>query len=526
MAPRPLILLRDRTGQLEAALASLDEVLVCVAEAGRRILFISGSVFRMTRRSSRDLIADVEGLLSLVAESHRQPLSEAIARAPRLSAMMRVPAARNVDRACATRWLEIRYCRAADGSHGSHAPEQTVACLVRDVTAQVLLDAHDNVLGAELEWRDRAVAAASDGIATELRTNEARLSLMFSRSPDGLALMDSSTCVFMANDACLRLTGLRREQVIGFTLAEISALIEPRAAPVETWAGLPRPADADTYVDVGAPHRRRAKRHTLHLQDPETVLVCGVTPIPGSTGNEYVLHMRDNTREHQFNMMASEFLSTAMHELRTPMACILGFAELLAEGLFTAEDAPEYVRLIHEQASEMSRTLDDLLDMAQIEAGRAGALTRVPESAATIATDLAQTWRVAGDPRSVQLQVACAGDVSVLVDRMKIRQALRNLLSNAFKYSTAPSPVTLSVHEEPAGPVVFTVSDEDLGMTTKDAQHAFDRFYRAEATASIKGAGLGLNLVKQIVELHGGMVGLTSAVGKGTVVTVTLPKIP
>jgi signal transduction histidine kinase len=288
---------------------------------------------------------------------------------------------------------------------------------------------------------------------------------------------------------------------------------------------LPCLEDAVSYVGEDPYHRRRAKRHTLHLQDPKKVLVTSLKPIPGAISSEYVLYIRDTTREHEFNAMKSDFLSTATHELRTPMACILGFAEMLAEGLSTEEDALEHARLIYEQASEMSRTLDDLLDLARMEARRAGALTFRPESAAGIAAALARTWRVAGDPRCIQLQVACDAQVSVSVDPQKIRQALRNLLSNAFKYSTAPSPVRLTVQAVPAGPVVFTVTDEGMGMAPDEVRHAFDRFFRAEATASFKGTGLGLSLVKQIVELHGGAVRLSSAVGEGTVVSVELPQI-
>ncbi len=362
--------------------------------------------------------------------------------------------------------------------------------------------------------------------ANELRTKEARLSLMFALSPDGMALMDADGRVFMANEAFLRFVRLGRDQVIGHTAPELSALLEPLAAPDEAWEGLPSPLDAASFVDDDPHRRRQSKRHRLHLVDPKQVLVCGVKPIPGLASREYVLYMRDITREHEFNEMKSEFLSTATHELRTPMACVLGFAEMLAEGLSTAEDTPEHARLIYEQAREMSRTLDDLLDLARMEARRAGSLTFVPESAVAIVTGLAQTWRVNGDSRSVQLQVACDADVCVSVDTQKIRQVLRNLLSNAFKYSTAPSPVSLSVQAGPDGPVLFTVTDEGMGMTPDEAQHAFDRFYRAEGTSNVKGSGLGLSVVKQIVELHGGTVRLSSLVGTGTVVSVELPRIP
>jgi len=619
------VLVSTQARQIETALANLDDVVVSVTAGGRRIRYISDPVLRMTGRSPQDLIADSEGLLSLVSEASRGPLGEALAKAAGISAVMRVPAVRKADGSGGITWLDIRYRKAAND------PEQTVVCLLRDVTDRVLLEARSAAVDAELELCDRALAAASNGIeiigsqdsgyrvhyvnpalcrmtgssreellgrpsqlfdrpdpspslrrtlasmsmgkggttlhrsirpdgtsfweqirvsaidtqepavarfiavhsdvtelietANELRSKEARLSLMFALSPDGLALIDATGRVFMANEALLRFFGLSLAQVIGRTAQELSLLLEPRAVAEEVWEGLPCPDDAVSYVDADLHHRRRAKRHTLHLQDPKKVLVGSVKPIPGSINSEYVLYMRDITREHEFNAMKSDFLSTATHELRTPMACILGFAEMLAEGLSTAEDAPEHARLIYEQASEMSRTLDDLLDLARMEARRAGALAFVPESAAGIAAELARTWRVTGDPRSIQLQVACGAEVSVSVDSQKIRQVLRNLLSNAFKYSAAPSPVRLCVQAVPAGPVVFTVTDEGMGMTPDEARHAFDRFFRAEAMASVKGTGLGLSLVKQIVELHGGAVRLSSAVGEGTVVSVELPQI-
>jgi PAS domain S-box-containing protein len=611
---------------LRATMSNPDEVVACVADSGRRILFISDAVVRLTDRTPQALMADSEGLLSLFAESHRELMRATIGTAAAgMPAVLRAPAARRADEEGLTRWLEIRYRKAADRD------ADTAACLVRDATDDMLLEANRAALDAELGIRDRALAVSKNGVeiisgrdsgfrvqyvnlaqcrmagftsedligkpsrlldvqdagdahrkllaamnageggaslhrawrrdgsrfwqqvsvapietqnpgivrfivvyedvdraveaANALHEREARLSHMFAVSPDGLALLDSNGRVFMANDALLRFSGLDREQVVSHSLEEISRHMELRATPGEAWEGLPRVPSVVPYVDEHPQQRRQSKRHTLHLQHPTRVLVCSVRQITTAVDTEYVLYLRDITREHAFNTMKSEFLSTATHELRTPMACVLGFAEMLAEGLSTPEEAPEHARLIYAQASEMSRTLDDLLDLARMEAQRAGALHFAPESAAGIANELARTWRVTGDPRCVQLQVTCAEEVSVSVDPQKIRQVLRNLLSNAFKYSTAPSPVSLTVHADPVGPVVFTVTDEGIGMKPDEARHAFDRFYRAESTAGVRGTGLGLSVVKQIVELHGGTVRLESTFGERTVISVALPQI-
>jgi PAS domain S-box-containing protein len=611
---------------LRAAMSNPDEVLACVADSGRRILFISDAALRLTDRTPQELMADSQGLLSLFSESHRELMHAMIGMAAAgMPAVLRAPAARSADAGGLTRWLEIRYRKAEDRD------ADTAVCLVRDATDDMLLEANRAALDAELGLRDRALAVSKNGVeiisgrdsgfrvqyvnpaqcrmtgftsedligkpsrildvqdagdthpkllaamntgkgcaslhrawrqdgsrfwqqvsiapidtqnpgivrfiavyedvdraveaANALHEREARLSHMFAVSPDGLALLDSNGHVFMANDALLRFSGRDREQVVSHSLEEISRHMELRATPGEAWEGLPRVPAVVPYVDDHPQQRRQSKRHTLHLQHPTRVLVCSVRQITTAVDTEYVLYLRDITREHAFNTMKSEFLSTATHELRTPMACVLGFAEMLAEGLSTPEEAPEHARLIYAQASEMSRTLDDLLDLARMEAQRAGALHFAPESAAGIANELARTWRVTGDPRCVQLQVTCAAEVSVSVDPQKIRQVLRNLLSNAFKYSTAPSPVSLAVHADPVGPVVFTVTDEGIGMKPDEARHAFDRFYRAESTAGVRGTGLGLSVVKQIVELHGGTVRLESTFGERTVISVALPQI-
>jgi len=611
---------------LKTILSSIDEILVSARNGGREVLFVSEPVLRITGRAVSQVMADKEGILSLVAASHRAMLAEKIVNAGPVTAELRIPVDDSIAADTPLRWLEIRYQKDSD------APEDPVTCVIRDATRVVSLEESSLHAANEIDLRDRALAAASNGIeiiegreagyrvryvnsalcrmigfdleellgrpsrlllagavpndhmrrmlaamkigkggtalrrtvrkngstfweqirlspvestdasaskfiavhtdvtelietANDLRVNEGRLALLFSMSPDGLMMLDADRQVFLVNEAFVSLSGIQREQLVGCSLEQVEEQLRASAKASEAWEGLPRIEDLDRFGNLESEERRKGPRHTIHLQNPKRVLVCNLRRIDTGRNEEFALYVRNVTQEHDLDQMKSEFLSTATHELRTPMACILGFAEMLSEGLSTAEDAPQHARLIYEQAREMNNTLDDLLDLARIEARIAGNLKFSPETATGLATELARTWRVPGDPRTVELVVQCGADVSVSVDHDKIRQALRNLLSNAFKYSDPASPVRLVVEAVPAGPVLFTVIDAGIGMNPEQLRRAFERFYRADDRSPVPGTGLGLSLVQQIVELHGGKVRLESEGGRGTRAIVELPQI-
>jgi PAS domain S-box-containing protein len=220
----------------------------------------------------------------------------------------------------------------------------------------------------------------------------------------------------------------------------------------------------------------------------------------------------------------SDFLANMSHELRTPLNAILGFSEVLQSELFGPLGAPnykDYVGHIHTSGQHLLSLINDILDLSKLDAGKI-ALVLESFDLAELAAEMAHL---------MENQAQCAG-VSLLLktesilirgDKRRLRQVLLNLLSNALKFTQAGG-VTVAVHRK-ADAAVLTVSDTGIGIAPADIARAMTRFGQVESGFARKhqGTGLGLPLVKQLVELHGGILALESELGRGTTITVRLP---
>ena len=223
--------------------------------------------------------------------------------------------------------------------------------------------------------------------------------------------------------------------------------------------------------------------------------------------------------------MKSDFLSTAAHELRSPMASIRGFAELLTLRKFDPERSAEILQTIHRQTVRLSHLINELLDLARIESRRALDFEFSPQELRALVSRVAEDFGVPEGREPVELVLPDAPQW-VHVDPAKLGQALRNLLSNAYKYSPQGGPVALRVRPLDGGLVALEVEDRGMGMTPEELERVTERFFRADKSGAIPGSGLGMSIVKEIVGLMGGQLQLASVPLRGTCVTVQLPLVP
>lgn len=239
-------------------------------------------------------------------------------------------------------------------------------------------------------------------------------------------------------------------------------------------------------------------------------------------------YLRDITQEVEVDRMKSEFLSTAAHELRTPMSSVHGFAELLVSREFDAETVRTIARTIHRQSSALVQMVNDLLDLARIEARRDRDIKLSRQPLAPIVRETVDGLLVQGDPRRVELIPAAGDDAVIEADAALLRQAITNVLSNAYKYSRGRGAIRLTLPTRTQSgrlQVGIRVVDEGIGMTPDQLGRLFERFYRADPSAEIPGTGLGLTLVKEIVEAMRGSVDVASEPGRGTSVTLWFPGV-
>ncbi|TXC66512.1 HAMP domain-containing histidine kinase [Piscinibacter aquaticus] len=291
--------------------------------------------------------------------------------------------------------------------------------------------------------------------------------------------------------------------------------VRPDGAPVAAAAAFPGLAAL----------RDSGQGATFELQQPVRRVLSARMQLASAAHVSQVLYVRDVTHETEVDRMKSEFLTTAAHELRTPMTSIYGYVELLLAREMPAPRQRAVLDTVSRQSTLMMAIINQLLDLARIEARRGSdfELERLDLAAAAAAT--AADYRPP-EGREAPRFAAAAQPMPVQADARKLQQALLNILSNAYKYSPAGGAVEISFRRDEHGGRVrhgVAMRDHGIGMNETQRSRIFERFYRADASGNIPGTGLGMSIVKEIVELHGGSVDIDSAPGAGTCMTVWLP---
>jgi len=257
------------------------------------------------------------------------------------------------------------------------------------------------------------------------------------------------------------------------------------------------------------------------------IIQAATTPLRDREGRltGLVTLLHDVTRERELDRLKNEFISTAAHEMRTPMSVIIGYAELLLDrelaGNFPKEQQQEFLQEINSKAEALSRLVDDLFDISRIEAGLPLALHREPCDLNGVIGEVARRF-VSRAPRH-EFVLDLSTPQPAHVDCNKIGQVFDNLISNAVKYS--PKGGRIEIRSERKGNLMsFSVADSGIGMSPAQLARVFDKFYRADSSdTAVGGLGLGMHIVKVIVETHGGNIWVESRVGKGTTVSFELP---
>lgn len=349
-----------------------------------------------------------------------------------------------------------------------------------------------------------------------LAERNARLNAVFDLSPDGFVVFDREGELVYSNKAFRDMTGWTPEMTSLMTVSEFDAAFGPMCDPALPYR--PVAASLSDFGGLVAPE-------VIRLVQPSHRALARLVRHNVDGRGESILYLRDVTQETEVDRMKTEFLSTAAHELRTPMVSIFGFTELLLNRPVPDGKKRDLLETIHRQSSILINMVNELLDLARIEARAGKDMKREPMEIGPLIEQTVGAIMISGDHRRVQVDVA-HGQTLLSLDREKTMQALTNVLSNAYKYSPDGGEIRLStvmgkLREQPA--LGIRVQDHGIGMTPAQQARVFERFYRADPSGNIPGTGLGMSLVKEIAELQGGQVELNSEFGKGTCVTLWFP---
>jgi len=361
--------------------------------------------------------------------------------------------------------------------------------------------------------RVRRESLARNAAQDQVLERTEQINAILALSPDGFVGFDSASCVKYVNPAFIQMTGSEGQTFEGMGEAEFVAWLSRLCEDAAALPGILAQQPAQGLV-----------RDKIVIRQGKRVLQ--VSSRVGQTHMvSRILYFRDVTHETEVDQIKSEFLSTAAHELRTPMASVYGFAEVLATQDLTQDEREEFVRIILEQSGNMTRILDELLDLARMEARRGVDFRLAPLDLQALAQEIVRSYRHP-DGRAAPELVPTDAPMRVAADQGKLRQAILNVLSNAYKYSPSGGPVLLKFLERGDGPsrqLGLSVTDYGIGMTPEQLDRVFERFYRADKSGQLPGTGLGMSIVKEIIELHGGQIDIASLPGQRTTVTMWLP---
>jgi signal transduction histidine kinase len=225
--------------------------------------------------------------------------------------------------------------------------------------------------------------------------------------------------------------------------------------------------------------------------------------------------------------LKDEFLGQVSHELRTPLTIIHGYSELMVDGMVSGEDlVRQSAGEIHTSSTLMLRLVDDLLDTSRLDAGRIELKREEIELGAWLER-VAASFGQATSTHSV-VAVLPSGLPTISADPHRLGQVMNNLLSNAVRYSTPGTEIRVGAVAAGGGAVEIQVSDRGPGIAAEDRERIFEKFYRGKdgATLAVRGTGLGLAVARQLVQAHGGSIGVRSIVGQGSTFWVRLPVGP
>lgn len=335
----------------------------------------------------------------------------------------------------------------------------------------------------------------------ELKRRQADFAAVTDSMGEGLVLLGREDAVLSINPAACRL--LECTATTGRDILEVNRSPELRSVLAQAHKG----KRAEDLMSI------RGRRYQLEG-----------TPVESSGGvRGVVLLFQDVTEREQAERIRREFTANVSHELKTPLHAISGYAELLSAGMVKPEDMPRFAGNIYTEAQRLILLVEDIIRLSQLDEGAAG-MGREQVNLAQLVRETVHSLDSMASEAQVTVETELE-NVSVNGIEQLLSGVVYNLTDNAIKYNHPGGTVAirLSARGEQA---ILQVADTGIGIPEESRERIFERFYRVDKSRSkeVGGTGLGLSIVKHAVMIHRGTIHVDSTLGKGTTITVTLPK--
>jgi len=357
------------------------------------------------------------------------------------------------------------------------------------------------------------------------------LTKMFEIIAAAIVIMDMDGTIRRVNREFESGLGWKGEEIMGKTPLQLGIMsteesqkIEREVLPKLIKEGFAR------NIETVAIHRDGTKFPVLMswalMKDPDgepTAIISVATDISGRKEMEDSLRAAYKELK-ELEKRKTDFLNVTYHDLRSPLAPIIGYASLLEQSKLS-EKQKKYVRIIETGARQLEEMINRMLEVTRIVTGKAE-LTLEPMSIAEIVKEVVERIKPQADAKKQTISTVVPNEIEVEGDKQKITAIFDNLISNAIKYSGEKGRIGVVVEDrKKEGVIRVCVADTGVGISEEHLPRIFERFYTVDTSLARKGGlGLGLAIVKGYVELHGGMVWATSELGKGSKFWFTLPK--
>lgn len=354
------------------------------------------------------------------------------------------------------------------------------------------------------------------------------LNAIFSMNPDGIVTFTSNNCLSSVNHTFLSMTGFSSEELTLVSESEFIEKMRSISAPDLSYAidknqpFIVKIQPICSQIKSPSPARHDDNKLNANLNSNARILKVTTCEFVNESISK-IIYFRDVTIETEADHMKYEFLCNAAHELRTPMSSVYGFTELLLTREFDKVIKQEILQNIHQQSASMVRMINDLLDLAKIEARTGNAFHFAVHPLESVARQACTEFMIQSDTRTIKTLFEDESHL-VYMDIDQIKRALTNVISNAFKYSPDGGEISIDICRRNnigrSNEVGVLIKDHGIGMTQEEVSRMFDRFWRSPNANRIAGTGLGMPLVKEIMNIHQGHIEISSTPGLGTEVAL------
>ncbi|MGE5654222.1 MAG: ATP-binding protein [Bacillota bacterium] len=362
---------------------------------------------------------------------------------------------------------------------------------------------HEDEIGQLANSFNFLAGSLQDSIAS-LKTEKGRMENLLTSLTEGVVATDEHGALTLFNPAAAELLGLDQAPQTGSQLSKTEL-----------------PAELAQWMTAEKTDQVMTK--TLQLGE-DRVLAVTISPVADTEGRTtgQMAVLQDVTEAHRLEQLRRDFVANVSHELRTPLTSIRGFVEGILDETIPMSSAPRYLNIIHRETIRLTRLIHELLDLSHIESGKT-VLHREPITLNSMIISLATQARAATRQEQLHLRLALDdSDPVVDADPDRIGQVLLNLITNACKFTPSDGSVTITTRIE-GDHLTVQVADTGPGIPPEDLPYVWDRFYKADRSRSKEGVGLGLAIVRSLVEAHGESITVSNTEPHGAVFAFQLP---